>query len=221
MGAAIKRIRNLGLILLASTTSAHAEDVQGWRKGDIVVSAGVAVILFDSAAEIALGGARIDGGTVKLSNNTLLSGSAEWFATHNLSVALVAGIPPTTRVSGAGTLAASGELGRVKYGLASLVARYHLNAAGRVSPYLGAGVSRFMVFSTRDGSVTNLKADNAWAPVVQGGVDYHLNRHIGLFANATYIPVKTEAHGTSRGLPLTGSATLKAAILKGGLAYRY
>ena len=79
MGAAIKRIRNLGFILLAGTTSAHAEDVQGWRKGDIVVSAGIAVILFDSAAEIALGGARIDGGTVKLSNNTLLSGSAEWF----------------------------------------------------------------------------------------------------------------------------------------------
>lgn len=209
------------LALIASAAPAMAEEVQGWRKGDVVVTAGVAAILFDSSAEISLGGTRVEGGNIKLSNNTIISGSVEWFAARNFSVALVAGIPPTTRVTGTGTLAPSGELGRVKYGLASLVARYHLNASGRISPYLGAGVSRFIVFSTRDGSVTNLKSDNAWAPVVQGGIDYHLTRHIGLFANATYIPVKTRARGTSRGLPLTGSATLKSAILKGGLSYRF
>jgi outer membrane protein len=209
------------IALFACAPAAQAEETGGWRKGDVVVTAGVAAILFNSSAEIALGVTRIEGGNIKLSNNALLSGSAEYFATRNVSVALVAGIPPTTRVTGTGTLAPSGELGRVKYGLASLVARYHLNASRPVSPYLGAGVSRFIVFSTRDGSVTGLKADNAWAPVVQGGIDYHLSRHIGIFANATWIPVKTRASGTSRGLPLTGSATLKSAILKGGLSYRF
>ena len=209
------------MALIACAVPAQAEEVQGWRKGDVVVTAGVAAILFDSSAEIALGGTRVEGGNIKLSNNTLLSGTVEWFATRNFSVALVAGVPPTTRVTGTGTLAPSGELGRVKYGLASLVARYHLNAAGRVSPYLGAGVCRFIVFSTRDGSVTGLKADNAWAPVVQGGIDYHLTRHIGLFVNATYIPVKTHARGLSRGLAMTGNAVLKSAILKGGLSYRF
>lgn len=205
---------------LACAPVARAEEVPGWRKGDVVLGAGIAHVLFDANAQIALGGAPVTGGDIALSDNTLLSGSAEWFATRTVSLALVGGIPPTTRVTGTGTLAPSGELGRVKYGLATLLARYHFNASGRLSPYLGAGVTRFMVFSTRDGSVTDLKADGAWAPVAQAGIDYQLTRHIGMFGNATYIPVKTNARGTSRGLPLTGSATLKSAILKAGLSYR-
>jgi len=207
--------------LMLAAAPARAEEARGWQKGDVVVSAGVSAILFDSKADIALGGTPIADGNIRLSSNTNLSGTLQYFVARDMSVALVAGLPPTTRVTGSGTLAASGELGRVKYGLASLVGRYHLNADGRVSPFVGVGVSRFIAFSTRDGSVTNLKADNAWAPVVQGGVDYHLTRHIGIFALATYIPVKTEARGTSRGLPLTGRATLKTAILKGGLSYRF
>lgn len=210
-----------GIAMLAAAQTARAEDVPGWRQGDLVVSAGVAHVLFNASSRIELGGTPVAGGDISLSDNTLLSGSVEWFATRNVSLALVGGIPPTTRVTGTGTLAPSGELGRVKYGLATLLARYHFNASGRLSPYLGAGVTRFMVFSTRDGSVTNLKADGAFAPVAQAGIDYQLSRHVGLFGNATYIPVKTHARGTSRGLPMTGSATLKSTILKAGLSYRF
>ncbi len=217
----VRSFASLGLALCLAAPQVRAEETPGWQKGDVVVSAGVAAILFDSNGRIALGGTPITDGNIKLSNNTNLSGTAEYFAAHNLSIALVAGIPPTTRVTGTGALAAAGELGRVKYGLATLVGRWHLNASGRLSPFIGAGVTRFMVFSTQDGSVTNLKASNAWAPVVQAGINYHLNRHVGLFALATYIPVKTEARGTSRGLPLTGSATLKTTILKSGLSYRF
>lgn len=214
-------IASLGLALGMAAPAACAEEAPGWQKGDIVVSGGVSAILFDSNARITLGGAPITDGNIKLSNNSNISGTIEYFAARNVSIALVAGIPPTTRVTGTGALAASGELGRVKYGLGSLVGRWHFNASGRISPFVGAGVSRFMVFSTRDGSVTQLKASSAWAPVVQGGINYHLTHRVGLFALATYIPVKSEARGISRGLPLTGNATLKAAILKGGLSYRF
>jgi outer membrane protein len=206
---------------IAVAPAAHAGEDQGWRKGDLVVSVGVAAILFDSTADIKLAGNPVAGGNVKLSNNTILSGSIEYFLARQFSLAFVAGIPPQTKVTGTGSLAPLGELGRVRYGLGSLVARYHFNASGRFSPYISAGASRFMVFGTKDGSVTNLNSEDAWAPVLQAGVDYHLSRHIGLFANATYIPVKTKASGTSRGLPMTAEATLKATLLKGGVAYRF
>ena len=206
---------------LTASQPAWASEPHGWEKGDVVVSAGVTVTIFSSSADIKLAGTPVTGGNVKLSSSALLSGSVEYFLTRRFSVALVAGIPPQTKVTGTGTLAQLGELGRVRYGLGTLVARYHFNASGRLSPYVGAGVSRFMVFGTKDGSISDLESDDAWAPVVQGGVDYHLNRHIGLAFIATYIPVKTKARGTLNGLPITANATLRSTVLKAAVAYRF
>ena len=68
-------------VALAWVTPAQAEEPTGWRKGDVVVSAGVSQILFNSSAEISLAGNKVTEGNVKLSNNTLLTGAIEYFAT--------------------------------------------------------------------------------------------------------------------------------------------
>ncbi len=224
-GCTARRRVGRSALALAATFApiapARAAESLGWEKGDLVVSAGVSVILLSSSADIELAGSPVQGGNVKLSNSVVPSGSIEYFAARNFSLVLVAGIPPQTKATGTGTLAPLGELGRVRYGIGSFIGRFHANASGRLSPYIGAGVSRFMVFGTKDGSVTDLRTEDAWAPVVQAGLDYHISRRIGLYAGATYVPVKTHSSGLSRGLPLTAKATLKSTTLKAGVSYRF
>ncbi|MCI1272669.1 MAG: outer membrane beta-barrel protein [Sphingobium sp.] len=206
---------------MLAAAPAYAEDSIGWHKGDIVIRAGGAGVFFNSSAEVKVAGNVVPGGSVSLSNNATASGELEYFVTSNISLAANFGIPPETRITGAGTLAPLGVAGRVRYGFGDLVARYHVGAAGRFSPFAGLGVGRIFVFSTRDGSVSGLSADSAWAPVVQGGADFHLNRQISLYANVSYVPVKTDARGLMQGLPMTARVTLNPTVVQAGLSYRF
>lgn len=69
--------------------------------------------------------------------------------------------------------------------------------------------------------MSGLNADSAWAPVFQGGADFHLNRHVSLYANASYVPAKTDARGVMQGLPMTARVTLNPTVVQAGLSYRF
>lgn len=153
-----------GLLAIAP---AYADDSIGWHEGDVVIKVGSAGVFFNSSAEVKVAGNVLPGGSVSLSNNATASGEVEYFLTPDISLAANFGVPPETRISGTGTLAPLGVAGRVRYGFGDVMARYHVGAAGRFSPFAGVGVGRIFVFSTRDGSVSGLSADSAWAPVFQ------------------------------------------------------
>lgn len=204
-----------------SSTPAHAGEDLAARAGDIVVKVGAAGVLFDGSAKVKFAGNTVPGGSVSLTDDVTASAEIEYYATNALSLALNFGLPPKTRIDATGTLAPLGEAGRVRYGLGTATVRYHLNASGSVSPFVGAGVGHLFVFNTRDGSVSGLDADDAWAPVVQGGVDLRLSRNIGLYANVSYAPVKTDARGTVMGMPMTARVTLDPTVVQGGLSYRF
>lgn len=216
----VKLMIPIAAALLASAP-ACADNAVGWHKGDIVIKAGGAGVFFNSSAEVKVAGNVVPGGSVSLSDNATVSGEVEYFVTPDISLAANFGVPPETRISGTGTLAPLGVAGRVRYGFGDVVARYHVGAAGRFSPFAGLGVGRIFVFSTKDGSVSGLSADSAWAPVFQGGADFHLNRQISLYANVSYVPVKTDARGVMQGLPMTALVTLNPTVVQAGLSYRF
>jgi outer membrane protein len=206
---------------LSAAAPAQAADAHGWERGDVVVRAGVAGILFHSSAQVRFGGNPVPGGSVALSNSVTPSGEIEYFPARSVSVAVNFGVPPEARITGTRTLAPLGEAGRVRYGLGAAVARFHLQPARRISPFAGVGVGRLFVLGTKDASVAGLSADSAWAPVIQGGVDWHIDRHISLYAHASYAPLKTNARGTALGLPMTARVTLNPVVVQGGLAFRF
>ena len=210
----------LSALGLAASPAAAADDI-GWHAGDFVVKAGAAHLIFDSSAKVDIAGTTVPGGGLKLSDGTAASFEAEYFFTPAISAAINFGIPTTTRVTGTGTLAPAGEAGRVKYGIGVAVARYHFNAAGAFSPYLSAGVGHLFIFDETDGAVTNFKVDDAWAPVVQGGADMHISDRIGVFANVSYAPLKTDGGGAIMGAPTTARVTLNPTVIQGGLFYKF
>ena len=219
------RIAAVGLTFAGTAVfsdAARADDQLGWQKGDIVIKAGVAGILFDSSAEVKIAGNTVPGGGAKLSNAATASFEAEYFFSPNVSTALDFGFPPpTAEITGTGSLAPLGTVGKTKYGIAGLTLRYHLNGSGRISPFIGLGVGRLFIFDTSDGAVTNLDAKGAWAPVLQGGVDLHLNRQFGLFANVAYAPMKNDASGTAFSAPMTARVTLNPTVVQGGVSFRF
>ncbi len=205
----------------ALASPAFAAEGNGWQAGDVVVRAGPTAILFNSSTKVNVAGNPFPGGNAKLSNNVTASAAVDYFVTRNISVSVNGGIPAKAKVTGAGTLAPLGTGGHVRYGIGALTARYHLNAAGSVSPYVGVGAGHLFVFSTRDGSISQLKADDAWAPVIQSGIDAHLNERVGLYANVSYAPLKTDASGVVMGAPMAARVTLDPTIVQGGLFYRF
>ena len=163
----------------------------------------------------------VPGGSVKLSNGVTVTGELEYFPTRSLSVTAVVGVPLNTTGTGTGSLASLGKAGSIKYGIGGLLARYHINASGRFSPFVSFGVSRLLVFSEKDGAVTQLEVDGAWGPSFQGGADFHISRKVGIYVNASFIPMKTNARGRLGALPVDARATVNPTTIKAGLSYRF
>ena len=62
-----------------------------------------------------------------------------YFVTPDVSLLALLGVPPTTTLTGQGTLSGL-TLGKVTYGPSMLTANYHFRQFGAFQPFLGAGV---------------------------------------------------------------------------------
>jgi outer membrane protein len=61
---------------------------------------------------------------------------------------------------------------------------YHFTQFGRFQPYLGAGIAPTFALAVRDGYYAGATYQPALGVVVQGGFDYMLNNHWGVFVDA-------------------------------------
>jgi outer membrane protein len=61
---------------------------------------------------------------------------------------------------------------------------YHFTQFGRFQPYVGAGIAPTFALAVRDGYNVGATYQPALGVVVQGGFDYMLNQHWGVFVDA-------------------------------------
>lgn len=172
---------------------------------------GVSHLSFDPDLEATLGGAPVPGAQAELKNNTTLTLEFGYSFTPDLTARLLLGVPPTTTVTGSGSLAGTGTLGKVKYGPAALTLTHGLGQWGSIKPYLGAGIVYAIIFKSEDGFVSNLDIKNSWGSALQAGFDVPLQSgwSIGLDVKKLFLTVK----GTGN-VPAFGGApaTLKLKI---------
>lgn len=140
---------------------------------------GGAHVGFDERASVSVGGATVPGGNARLEDNWGIAIEGGYFFTPDISVSLALGVPPTTTVRGAGSLAPAGALGDVTYGPSVLSVRYHFLEPGGIRPYIGAGVSYTVVFDTKDKALRNLDVDNALGAALVAGVDVPITERWG------------------------------------------
>lgn len=204
------------LVLAATGAQAHADDASRWT-----VHVGAADVIPQESASVRAGGALVPGGGVSIADRWTIEGEAQYAVTRNFSIALAAGYPPTFTVKGAGTLAALGDAGKMTGGPAALLAQWHFNRNGRIQPYVGAGASFLIVFGTKDGNMSHLKADNAIGTAVQAGVDVLIDKHWGLYADVKKAWVGTTATGDVGPAPAVAKVAIDPLVPSFGAAYRF
>jgi outer membrane protein len=211
-----------GLTLALGAAAARAQD-QSYQPhaGTLALKVGGAGILFNSSGKLKLGGAPLAGADLKLSDNATAIVEGEYYFRRDLSVSLTVGVPPTLTATGKGSLAPLGKLGSVEYGPGAVLAKYHFDQFGRFQPYLAAGATRMLIFSDSDAAITQLKVHPAWGGAVQGGADYMLSPHWGVFASVSHLFLRTHGEGNFSGLPVTAKIALDPNIVIGGLTFRY
>jgi outer membrane protein len=182
---------------------------------------GAAGVLFDSSASIKLAGAPVPGASAKAADNLTAMFEFGYYLNPNLSLQFTGGFPPTTTLTGKGTIAPLGTLGKATYGPAAISASYHFTDFGAFKPYVGAGALYAIVFSTRDGAVTGLKVDGAPGALVQAGFDYALDKNWSIFVDAKKLFLSVDARGTALGAPVTAHIRLDPTIVSTGIAYRW
>ncbi len=120
------------------------------------------------------------GATAKVSNNVTPMFDIGYDIKKNISVSLMGGVPVKPIITGKGTVASLGELGKVRYGPAIFTAYYHLPKRGAFRPYVGGGAAYAIILKEHDGAVSQLKVHNNWGFVLQAGAEYELGKKLTL-----------------------------------------
>lgn len=213
-----------GLVLLwpAVATAQSSTPDQPRR---FYVRLGAARIVFDEKADVALAGQPLAGADATASNNYGVSLDIGYFLTPNLSVAATVGVPPTSTLTAAGTLAGAGTLGKVTYGPGIYTLRYHIGHPGKIRPYVGGGLNWTIIFKTEDGVLRDFRTSNTLGPAVTGGIDVPVNDRIGIFGAVTKVWTSTNARfrlATPDGVvPGTARVRLDPLVAQAGLQYRF
>jgi outer membrane protein len=118
-------------------------------------------------------------------------------------------------------VAALGTLGSALYGPMTLTAEYHFNREGKFQPYVGAGAAFLLIFKTKDGAVTDLKAKDDVGEAVSAGFDYMLTPKTGIYVDARNTWLKTTTTGFLGPAAVVGKVRLDPAAYSVGLVHRF
>ena len=131
---------------------------------------------------------QIPGRGANYSNLYGVSVQGGYFFTPNWSVEVATGFPvwATVTVNGASpTGPPSGTvLSKLLPVSVPITGVYHFTQFGGFQPYLGAGIAPTFALAVRDGYTTGSSYQPALGFIVQGGFDYMLDKHWGVFVDA-------------------------------------
>jgi outer membrane protein len=189
------------------------------------VDVGLAGLSFDTDASINAAGSQLPDSNLHASNNLTLGLGIGYFVTPNVSLLAVLGVPPTTTLTGQGSLSGL-TLGKVTYGPSMLVANYHLRQFGAFQPLLGAGITYTVVFGTKDNAIVNLRVNNSIGAVIRTGFDIMFSDRWGAFLSVSKVFVATNASGnaaipTLDGAPVSAHVNFNPLVLFSGITCRF
>lgn len=211
-------------LFTALSTAANAQDKEqpfvpnGWY-----VQLGPAYIAFDEDATIDTPAGTIPGANAEFENNFGVGLGIGYQFSEKWSAIFIFGTTPTTTVTGTGTLAGT-TVGDIKYGPSVLALNYHIPTNKRFKPFVGAGLNYTKIFSTEDGAITNLEADDTFGFVLRAGFDYEITERHGLFFSANKVFASSTARGNAPGLggaPVTADIDLDPLILHTGWSFKF
>lgn len=122
----------------------------------------------------------------------------EYFVRDNLGIEVIAALPFKHDISIEGV----GKVGSTKQLPPTFSLQYHFNGAGKVSPFVGAGLNYTTFFSedtsgTLEGS--KLKLDDSWGLAAHAGIDFKVGKG-AIRVDARWIDIDTDVELDGAGL---------------------
>ncbi|MET0549304.1 MAG: OmpW family outer membrane protein, partial [Xanthomonas sp.] len=124
----------------------------------------------------------------------------EYFIADNLGIEVLAALPFKHEISIAGV----GKVGETKHLPPVVSLQYHFNSAGKVSPFVGAGINYTTFFSEKTTGAlagSKLKLDDSWGLAAHAGVDIALTDKSALRVDMRWIDIdsKVKVNGSDLG----------------------
>ncbi|NVO15992.1 MAG: OmpW family protein [Rhodoplanes sp.] len=173
--------------------------------------------------------------TGKVTTTVIPEIDISYYFTPNIALELILGVTPH-KITGKGQLDGL-QVGETWLLPPTLTLQYHFTNFGAFQPYIGAGVNYTFFFNTSAANtttvvpllpngpavaVTSLGLKNNWAPAVQVGFDYMLNKHVGLNFDVKYLWLSSDVTATlNNALAVTGKTNLDPLLIGGGVTYRF
>ena len=211
----MKKFLMLSAAAYAMTIAAHAADVAPvvMDQKDWFVKIGGSYVMPDSNGTLGLpprfGGPQ----TITVGNAFTGTVEAGRFFTDRFSVSLTGGIPPTHEIFSNGV-----DTGTTfTMGAFALDAQFHLVNNDKFDAYIGGGIAYNIYFSSTNPGITS--ANNGFAPILQAGAEYKINKSFGIFAD-----VKKEFFSTTINYVVPAfsfQGRLDPLVVTAGLAFHF
>ncbi len=172
---------------LALALSATILPAMAQSQGDWTLGAGAHQIAPNS------GNGSLAGGTlpVDVGSDVRPTITAEYFVRDNWGVEVLASLPFKHDISIDGL----GKVGSTRHLPPTVSLQYHFNGAGKVSPFVGAGVNYTLFFSedTRGALAgSELELDNSFGLAAHAGIDIRVGERGALRLDARWIDIDTD-----------------------------
>ena len=210
----------------ALVTPALAQDSTSDFMSPWFVRAGAAELVNMDGLKLTVAGQPVPGAA--LHYNHVYSGLLEvgYRFTEDFSGVLSVGWPPALSAYGSGSIAPYGKMLATTIGPSALTVQYKPFHDGFFQPYVGAGGSYMIIFSTHDATVQNAKLTNDLAPEIEAGSDFMVAPNWGFFAEVKKAFLTTHATGNipvAPGVlyPISGRVGLDPWVYAVGATYHF
>jgi len=174
----------LSALVLAASAAAPA---MAQSKGDWTVGAGVHQVAPKSDnGSLAAGTLAVDVG-----NDVKPTITGEYFIADNLGIEVLAALPFKHDINIVGL----GRVGSTKHLPPVVSLQYHFNSAGKVSPFIGAGLNYTTFFSESTGGAlagSKLKLDDSFGLAAHVGLDFQISPKAAIRVDARWADIDTD-----------------------------
>lgn len=182
----------------AAQTAAPADERAGVAGGDVLLRVrAIAVVPNERSGSVL---PTFPGEKVAVDASFMPEVDATYMATDHIGFELIAA---TTKHHADGRTGTTGSIGRLASTWVlppTLTAQYHFMPAGKVRPYVGAGINYTIFWNEKASSglqdavgKTRVHMDDSFGWAAQAGVDVDLTRRVFLNVDVKYIDIDTDA----------------------------
>lgn len=174
----------LSALVLAASAAAPA---MAQSQGDWTIGAGVHQVAPKSDNGSLAGGTL----AVDVGNDVKPTITGEYFIADNLGIEVLAALPFKHDINIVGL----GRVGSTKHLPPVVSLQYHFNSAGKVSPFIGAGLNYTTFFSESTGGAlagSKLKLDDSLGLAAHVGLDFNISPKAAIRVDARWADIDTD-----------------------------